>query len=489
VLAGFLVNATMAALFGAGERTDAFFVASTIPFAIASILLASANQVLVPLINGWFNDEGPEVAERLVGRLLGTTVTAAAAVAVVGIATSPILPRLIAPGSTARTKEQAVAISVLLFITVVTRIAAEIFRALLNARFSFVAPAAMPLVENLTVLAVMLLLGRRIGVQGVAVGYVVGGFLQMGFMVGMARLRGLRIRPLLGFRDPEIVRAFGLMLLPLTATGLNMVARATERFLASFLPPGSITILNYGWLIVNSLGGAIFFRSVVVAILPRLAEAKHDRAASARLVGEGLRIMGVLSFALTALVIVLAGPLVSFAFQRGAFTGAAAGLLAGVLAVYSLQFPLDALTRVLLAHSFARLDVRTPFINGALGVGINIVLAIVLRGPLGITGLALAYVLASVGNLVHAYVTLRRHLRLDLRRVGDMLARAAVSAAAAGAVAALILRATPEPSGFLGRGLRLGLPGLGGLVMLVLTLLALRVRLIRSLVARPPGEQ
>lgn len=487
VLAGFLVDATMAAMFGAGARTDAFFIASTIPFAIASILLASANLVLVPLINSWFADQGSEAALRLVGRLLGTAMTLALGVAFLGIASSSVLPRLIAPGTSAQTKQAAIGISVLLFITVVTRVAAEVLRALLNARYSFVAPAAMPVVENLAVFIMMLVLGSRVGVEGVAIGYVVGGFLQMAFMAWMAWVRGLRVRPTMGFRDPQIRRALRLMILPLTATGLNMVARATERFLASFLPPGSITILNYAWVIVNSLGGAIFFRSVVVALLPRLAEAKDDRAASARILGEGTRIMGVISLALTALVIVLARPLIAFAFQRGAFTGSSADLLAVVLAVYALQFPLDALTRTLLAHSFARLDMRTPFINGALGVGLDIVLAVALYLPLGVRGLALAYVLSSVGNLVHAYVTLRRRVHLDLPRVGDLLAKSAAASAIAGGVAAVVLRAMPQATGIVGRGFRLGVPGLGGLVALVLALLALRVFGIRSLVPRRSG--
>src|SRR5919201_584207 len=37
VLTGFAVDATIAALFGAGEQTDAFFIAATIPFALAAV--------------------------------------------------------------------------------------------------------------------------------------------------------------------------------------------------------------------------------------------------------------------------------------------------------------------------------------------------------------------------------------------------------------------------------------------------------------------
>jgi putative peptidoglycan lipid II flippase len=481
VLSGFVVDAALAALFGAGATTDAFFIAGTIPFAVASVLLASANQALVPLISSWFKEQPRDVALVRVGRLLGSAVLIALGVAIVGAVASPVIPKLIAPGSSSRTKELAAGMSLLLFITVVTRTGAEVLRALLNARFSFVIPAAMPVVESVSVLAVMFPLAPRLGITSVAVGYVVGGFLQLGFMAGVAHRRRLSVRPRVGFRDPEIRRGLRLLTLPLTATGLNMGARATERFLASFLPAGSITILNYAWVIVNSLGGAIFFRSVIVALLPRLSEAKEDERASVRILVDGIRIMAVISLPLTALVIVLAEPLIAFAFQRGAFTAGATALLASVLAIYALQFPLDAFTRVLLSHAYARLDMVTPFKNGVLGVVLDIVLAAALFLLLGVQGLALAYVLASVGNLTHAFLAVRSRVRLDVRPLLRLLGKTAVASAVGGFAALAVLRVLPAATDILWRAMRLGVPGIVGLAAVAGALLVLRVRMAAAL--------
>ena len=481
VLSGFIVDAALAGLFGAGADTDAFFIAATIPFAVASVLLASANQALVPLINSWFKEQPKDIALARVGRLLGSAVVIVLAVAVVGAIASPVIPKLIAPGSSSQTKQLAAGISALLFITVVTRVAAEVFRALLNARFSFVIPAAMPVVESFSVLAVMLPLAHRMGVTSVAVGYVVGGFVQLTFIAAVAHHRQLRVRPRLGFRDPEVRRSFRLLVLPLTATGLNMVARATERFLASFLPAGSITILNYAWVIVNSLGGAIFFRSVVIALLPRLSDAKNDERASARILGDGVRIMGLISLPLTALVIVLARPLIAFAFQRGAFTGDAAILLASVLAIYALQFPLDAFTRVFLSHAYARLDMVTPFKNGVLGVTLDIGLAVALFLPLGVQGLALAYVLSSIGNLTHAYLAVRRRIHLNLSPLLWLLGKTVVASTIGGLAASAVGRVLPVSTDILGRALRLGIPGIVGLATMLVALLMMRVRVAAAL--------
>lgn len=476
VLSGFVVDAAMAALFGAGARTDAFFIAATIPFAVGSVLLASANQALVPLINSWFNEEREEVALERVGRFLGWALAIAVGIAIVGILASALLPRVIAPGSSPETKRLASQMSILLFVTVVTRVGAEVLRALLNARFSFIAPAAMPAIESSAVLLIMLPLAHRLGVTAVAVGYVAGGVLQLTFMAVAVLRRGMRIRPRLGFRDPAVWRGFRLLVLPLTATGLNTVARAIERALASLLPAGSITILNYAWVIVNSLGGAIFFRSVVVALLPRLSEAKNDTRLSARILGDGIRIMGMISLPLMALVIVLAKSLTVFAFQRGAFTPQATALLASVLAIYALQLPLDALTRVFLSHAFARLDVVTPFKNGVLGVTLDIVFAVALFRPLGVQGLALAYVLASIGNLVHAYLTVRPRVPLNLPPILRLLTKILVASTLGGFAAWAVLPLMPLTPGFVARALHLVVPGIVALVAVAVSLLALGVR-------------
>jgi putative peptidoglycan lipid II flippase len=107
VVSGFLVDATMAAIFGAGANTDAFFIAATIPFALASLLLAATNQVLVPLVNGWFRDAGEQEARARLGALLGTALAIGAATAAIGALLAPLIPSVIAPGAATGTKRGA----------------------------------------------------------------------------------------------------------------------------------------------------------------------------------------------------------------------------------------------------------------------------------------------------------------------------------------------------------------------------------------------
>ena len=487
VFSGFLVDAAMAAIFGADAGTDAFFIAGTIPFALASLLLASVNQVIVPVVHRWFEEAPPADALRRVGGLLGTSLAGGIGVAALGAALSSVLPILLAPGASSDTQRAAIAMTALLFTTVVTRIGAEILRSVLNARFSFVGPAAMPLVENGTVLGAILLLWGRLGVPAVAVGYVAGGVLQLGFVGALAARRGLLVRPTVRLRDPEIRSAFRLLALPLSGTGLTMLARAAERFLASFLPAGQITILNYAWRIVNSIGGAIFFRSVVVALLPRLSAARGDASATRQIVADGIRLMTLISIPLLGFVVVLADPAVSLAFQRGAFGAAETALLASVVAVYALQFPFDALNRVYVTYWYARFDTMVPFVNVALGVALDIAFAVLLFVPLGIHGIALGYVLSSVGYLIHGARSVHRRIRLPGPSLVRTVARVALASVLTSGTAWLVLFAMPEGAGLVAKLVRLAVPGAAGVAVLAIVLAALRFR-IWSLLRPTPTD-
>ena len=109
--------------------------------------------------------------------------------------------------------------------------------------------------------------------------------------------------------------------------------------MVSFLPPGSITVLNYGYLVISAVGGTVFFRSVIVALVPRLTDAHNlgGQAEVRRFTGLGMRIMLAISLPLTAFMAVLARPAAIAVFERGSFKLASAELLGTVLAVYAVS--------------------------------------------------------------------------------------------------------------------------------------------------------
>jgi putative peptidoglycan lipid II flippase len=454
VASGLLLDVAIAAGLGAGASSDAFFVAARIPLGIEAILIVAANQALVPTVSTWLVRAHEREAWRRTTLLLLATLLLGGGLALVAAVLSGPLMRLTAPGLSSDSVTAATRLSRILFLIVPVVGLAEVLRAVLNARHSFVAPALMPVFLNGVAAAVILILGGH-SADVVAWAFVAGAVAQLLFLVVAAWRSGFR--PHLGgsLRDPEIVAVGRLSVRPVVGAGLNPVARIGEQVMISFLPAGSITILNYGYRLISAIGGSVLFRSVIVVILPRLTRATaNEREDEVRqLTRLGVLIMLSVSVPLTAITAVLGRPAVLAIFHRGNFTGTNADLLGVVLAVYAASLIGSAVQRALLAPFFARLDTRVPLRNTFYGVVANLALVPLFILPFGrqeeaVIGVAAAYSVAQYVNVSHAWYRLVHDIGVRLRgvwqtAVGILLAGVAM----AGAMLAAVYVLDPEGAG------------------------------------------
>ena len=480
VASGLFLDVVIAASFGAGVESDAFFVAARIPLGIAAILLVGANQALVPAISTWLVQRSQHETWRLTTATMTATLLLGTVVAVVGALLSAPLIAVTAPGLDEATASLAVQLSRILFWVVPLVAVAEVLRALLNALHSFVAPALMHVVLNGAAAAIVISGGAN-AIEVVVWAYLAGAVLQAVFLLVVALRRGYR--PVGGrLRDPEVFAVARLSVRPLLGAALNPLARVAEQIFISYLPPGSITILNYGSRLIHAIGGSVLFRSVIVVLLPRLtrATAEGDTSEVRGLTRLGVQVMLGVSVPLTALMAILAGPAVLAVFERRNFDAADARLLGEVLAVFAISLIGSAVQRAFLAPFFARLNTRVPLRNTIYGVLANLALippflAIAGDDRDAVIAVALAYSLAQYVNLVHAGVRMRRDLGIGLPGIGASLVRLLVAGAAMSGVligGRLALRPEEATSGWLGLLLTavIGLVGLGVFVLVALGL-------------------
>jgi murein biosynthesis integral membrane protein MurJ len=423
IASGLLLDATIAARFGAGRTSDAFFVGARIPLGLIAVVMAAANQVLVPTFSTWFTRKGEDSTWPLVSKVVTAVLVIGLAVAgVLGLVSRPLMA-LTAPGLHGHQLDEAAQVARLMFFVVPLVALAEVLRALLNARFRFIAPAAMNVVMN--GVAAAAILTSHGGIGKIATAYIVGAAAQLVFMAFTCQRRGFRYRPSFGWKDPEIVSTAKLCLRPLAGASLNPATRIGEQLFTSFLPPGSITVVNYGYRLISAIGGSVFFRSVIVALVPRLTEAtaKGDERQIEKVTEQGLTLMLFLSLPMTAFMAVLAGPAAVVVFRRGNLTRHDAVLLGVVLAIYSASLIGSAVQRALLAPFFAALDTNVPFRNTVYGVVANLQLLPLLLLIVGYQSayaaltVPVAYSIAQYVNVAHAWYCLKRvrHVRTRSR--------------------------------------------------------------------------
>jgi putative peptidoglycan lipid II flippase len=429
IASGLLLDVVVVKRFGATGRTDAFVQAALIPLGLVAIAMVGANQALVPTITTWLLQRGRAETWRLCSVLLGAAVVGGAALVAVAALIAWPLMRGISWGFTAEQVDLAASLTRVMFLIVPLVAVAEIFRALLNARYSFFAPAFMNVVMNGVATVMVVLWGDTL--QAVAWAYVAGAAAQAVFMLVTAMVRGFRPRATFAVRDPEVRAAGRLLVRPLAGAGLNPLARVAERALVSFLPSGALTLLAYGYRLISAIGGSVLFRSVMVALLPRLTEEAHrdDVREFRRTTNLGVRIMLAISIPLTTLMAVLSVPATIAIFNRGNLGRDDAELLGVALAVYAASIVGSAWQRALLAPFFARKDTRVPLRNTVYGVVANLALVPLLVLPFGrdsadgIIGVAAAYSIAQYVNVAHAWYRMRRDLGIRLEGMRSFVAR------------------------------------------------------------------
>lgn len=116
-------------------------------------------------------------------------------------------------------------------------------------------------------------------------------------------------------------------------------------------------------------------------------------------------------------------PLISALFQHGAFTADDSQATAWALAAFAAGLPAFVLIKVLVPGFYAREDMKTPVKIALLALVTNLVLNLLLMGPLRHVGLALATSIAAWLNAALLYLNLHRRgqFALDARLKSRLL--------------------------------------------------------------------
>ncbi|MFF9200699.1 lipid II flippase MurJ [Streptomyces sp. NPDC014986] len=341
-LLGLVRDQSLARLFGAGSDTDAFLVAWTVPEIAATLLIEDGLAIaLIPafslaLARRARGVPGDPVRE-LVLATLPRLCLAFAAVAALVAAGAPYLVRALAPGLP--DPRLAVDCTRLTAISLLAFGLAGYCSAALRAHRRFLAPAAIYVAYNTGIVAAMFLLGGEWGVRSAAVGVAVGGCLMV--VVQLPSLwRQLASRtpaPAASGPGPE-ERPVRLALI--AAVLLFALCRQSqvlvERFLASSLPAGAISHLNYAQKVAQiPMTLSLMVCTVTFPVVARaLADGDTERA-RARVERDLVLASCVVLLGMCA-VIACAPQMIGLLFQRGAFTAGDTAATAGVMRVYAL---------------------------------------------------------------------------------------------------------------------------------------------------------
>jgi putative peptidoglycan lipid II flippase len=403
---GLVRDAVLAYMLGATEVADAFFVAFRIPNLLRQLFGEGALAAsFVPVYTDVRQKGGEEKSRLFAGDLFTLLVLILTVLTVLGIVFAPLLVRFIAMGFDPSTNlfQTTVQLTRWMLPYLVFICAAALGMGVLNSHGHFLVPAAAPALLNISIISFALLISPKLStpVLGVAWGVLAGGFLQ--FFVQIPPMERLRVLPVLRMPQytPEVKRLLLLMapaILGVTVYQLNILV---DTIVASFLPTGSITYLWYGNRMMQFPLG-VFGIALATAALPTLskqvAEGRNDDFTGT--VSFSLALTAFIGFPAAMGLIALREPIMATLFGRGAFDALDVSGAGQALLYYAMGLPLFIGVKILGRAFFALENTRIPFSAAGVAFIFNALLDLILMGPMGHSGLALATSIASFVNFM-----------------------------------------------------------------------------------------
>jgi len=384
-LTGILVETSIAAKLGLSKSSDTFYVAFTVPYIITNLIGATGQFSLVPFFAAVARHSDEELW-RGFSYAVNRVFLGLGAIAVVGAAAAPWVVRGIAPGLSSPQIELASQLGRWLFLIIIPAGIAETFRSLLLSQRRFALPSAAGLFRNVTVIAGILLGFNRYGEYSIVLGYLVGYFFQLAIL-GVEILISFPVRyslTLVGTGE-AFRKLHGAGTAQLAGAGLWQGVVIVERMIASFLPPGTLTALNYGFKVISTLA-ELLAGSVGTAALPALSRAVAHQAHSEerKMFRDTIEIGLVFMAPVVVFCLLLDRNIIRLIFERGNFTPEATSLMSLVFFYYSLSLLPFALVRLLTFHLFARQETQTFVRLSLFQYGLTVAFDLFYVGVLGL---------------------------------------------------------------------------------------------------------
>jgi len=420
VVSSFAIDVSIAALFGLGSITDAFYVAATIPLLTYVIFNRVAEFALVPVFVSWHSISEEDIWKPF-SILHNLTFVGLLAAVVPGLALSSTLFVAIAPGLTPSAHRLAAHLGRLLFLLIPLNGLVALYRAMLNSLEEFAASTSSHVVRNIVVLVFLgSALFRTRTIEKVATGYLYAGIVQCIVLLFFLYRKGFRYHLVLDISNSKVQAALRATVFPLVGFSINQSNEVIERLLASFLAPGNLSALVFGRRIIAAVVN-VFLNSVSSAIMPSLSThaLREHIVAVQRTLDQGIKVILLIALPITAILVVLNQPLVQIAFLRGNVTEADVQLIASIVLLYSVALPFLGLNQLIIVPHYAFGDSRTPANHLLLMILVQLVLDIGLFLGFGLFGIPLASGITGVASVVRGVWLLRRR-NLTVLRVGGL---------------------------------------------------------------------
>ena len=412
-LTAFLSEAILAAYLGANEQSDAYYMVTSIQTVLYPMFSAGIWKVFLPVYKEKITLADHREAFSLTNQgITFFTLISLGAVALLELLAGPVVS-LVAPGFTGEKRALCIELLRISAPMYVLILAASIYSALLQCHNRFFGSQIREVVSHIPTILAAFFLYHRFGIRVFAIALVVGGLARL--LVELPFVNwGYRYRPDFGFRTPGFRRMLKRLPFALVSEGVTQLNVLVDKIMASLLPDGTVSGLNYAHRLVNVFSGLIS-TSVATALYPQMVEliSKKEKQALSGLLVRIIDLFAFLMLPVTLAAVLFSREIVTVVYQRGSFTAENTAMTAGIFAFYSLSLFFIACNEIIFNLFYGNGDTKSPMYISLANLGVNVVLNLILVQLMGVNGLALATSLSAAISFYIRMRAARRYCEID----------------------------------------------------------------------------
>ncbi|EKE20226.1 MAG: hypothetical protein ACD_8C00037G0002 [uncultured bacterium] len=404
----------MAGQFGAGDTLDAYYAAFRIPDLIYNLMIVGAlSAAFIPVFTELISKNKEDEAWELSSGILSLQIFLTGALSLVLILLAPWLMKIVTPGFHGEKLDLTVTLTRIMFLSPLLLGISGIFSGALVSFKKFLIYSLAPIFYNTGIIVGALFFVKPLGPAGLAWGVVLGAFLHLMIQYPAVKFSGFHFKPMLfsAWKNKNVRKVLKLMVPRTLTIAVTQINFTIFTIFATTLATGSLAVFNFANNIQSAALG-LFGVSFAIAVFPTLSThgAKGEYEKFAIAFSRTFRQVLFFVIPISMFLFVLRAQTVRVLLGTGNFNWEDTILTFQVLGLMVVSLFAQSLLPLLIRAFYALQDTKTPLFIALFGEFISICSLFLLVKPFGIYGLAVAFSLASVVNMILLIVYLRKSL-------------------------------------------------------------------------------
>lgn len=407
---GFARDITLSYFYGASNVSDAYLLSLTIPLLIFGYIGAGISTGYIPMYGMVIKELGERAANRYTNNLINILMVVCTCFIICGLLFTDYFVKAFALGFEGDTLELAVNLTRISLLGIYFTGLVCVFNGLFQLKGNFILPALVGLPLNFIIM-ISIWLSTRTNIMVLAEGSVIAIASQVLLLIPFLYQTGYRYKLVLDLKDKYIITMVKKAIPVIFGVSVNQINVLVDRTIASLIATGGISALSYAGNLNLFIQG-LFVLPFVTVMYPSISRmASEDNIAGLKKkISEVIGYITLFVMPATVGAMIFAEPIIKLFYGRGAFDSQAISMSADALFFSAIGMLGIGIRDVLSRTFYSMHNTKTPMVNAAIALLMNISLNIVLSKYLGLGGLALATSISAIFCSVLLGISLRKKI-------------------------------------------------------------------------------